>query len=98
MDMGLIQIDQVMALIARPIQQRADLGDESRPLLRIGTTKQLVGFLPSNSKFRFRGYFRWFGSVTGWVECGMWIASGQGGRMATTVMDWSRSGQSRNTT
>src|SRR4051794_13357116 len=46
MDMRLIEIDQVMALIARPIQQRADLGDESLPLLRLGATEQLVRLLP----------------------------------------------------
>jgi hypothetical protein len=52
----------------------------------------------SNSKFRFRGWIRWFGSVSGWGDCGTWVASAQGGRMATTVMDWSRCDQSRNTT
>ena len=46
MDVRLIEIDQVMALIARTVQQRADLSDESLPLLRIGTTQQLVGLLP----------------------------------------------------
>ena len=46
MDMGLIEIDQVVALIARPIQQRADLGDESLPLLRPGAAEQLTGLLP----------------------------------------------------
>ena len=46
MDVRLIEIDHLMALIARPIQQRADLGDESLPLLRIGTTEQLAGLLP----------------------------------------------------
>src|SRR5664279_833591 len=50
----------------------------------------------SNSKFRFRGWIRWFGSVSGWGDCGTWVASAQGGRMATTVMDWSRCDQSRN--
>src|SRR5512142_1586519 len=46
MDMRLIEIDQVMALIACPIQQRADLVDESLALLRLGATEQLVGLLP----------------------------------------------------
>ena len=46
MDMRLIEIDQMMALIARAIQQRADLGDESLPLLRLGAAEQLVGLLP----------------------------------------------------
>src|SRR3954451_24401439 len=46
MDVRLIEIDQVMALIARTIQQRADLGNESLPLLRISPTEQLVGLLP----------------------------------------------------
>src|SRR4051794_38030373 len=46
MDMRLIAIDQVMVLIARTIQQCAELGNESLPLLRISPTEQLVGFLP----------------------------------------------------
>src|SRR4051794_20326435 len=46
MDMRLIEIDHVMALIARTVQQRADLGNESLPLLRISPTEQLVGLLP----------------------------------------------------
>ena len=46
MDMRLIEIDQVVVLIARAIQQGADLGNESLPLLSIGTTEQLVGLLP----------------------------------------------------
>src|SRR3954454_14198496 len=45
-DMGLIEIDQVMALIARPIQQRADLGNKSLPLVGIGASEQLASFLP----------------------------------------------------
>ena len=45
-DMRLIEIDQVMALIACAVQQRADLGDESLPLARIGATEQLAGLLP----------------------------------------------------
>jgi hypothetical protein len=35
-----------MAFIARPIQQRADLGNESLALLRVGAAQQLVGLLP----------------------------------------------------
>src|SRR3954452_9374952 len=35
-----------MALIARSVQQRADLGNESLPLLRISPTEQRVGLLP----------------------------------------------------
>src|SRR5690348_9402483 len=46
MDMCLIEIDHVMALIARTIQQRADLADESLPFLRLGAAEQLVGLLP----------------------------------------------------
>src|SRR3954453_10172144 len=46
MDVRLIEIDQVMALIARTVQQRADLGNESLPLLRISPTEELVGLLP----------------------------------------------------
>ena len=46
MDMCLIEIDQVMALIACAVQQRADLGDESRPLTRIGATEQLADLRP----------------------------------------------------
>src|SRR3954451_12755490 len=46
MDVRLIEIDHVMALIARTIQQRADLGNESLPLLRISPTEQRVGLLP----------------------------------------------------
>ena len=45
-DMCLIEIDQVMALIACAVQQRADLGDESLPLARIGATEQLAGLFP----------------------------------------------------
>ena len=44
--MRLIKIDQVMTLIARPVQQRADLGDESLPLLRGGAAEPLVRLLP----------------------------------------------------
>jgi len=44
--MRLIEVDHVMPLIARPIQQRADLGDESLAFLRLGATEQLVGLLP----------------------------------------------------
>ena len=45
-DMRLIEIDHVMALIARTIQQRADLGDESLPFLRVSAAEQLVRLLP----------------------------------------------------
>src|SRR5690242_2643839 len=45
-DVRLIEIDHVMTLIACTVQQRADLGDESLPLLRIGAAEQLVGLLP----------------------------------------------------
>ena len=45
-DMCLIEIDQVVALIACAVQQRADRGDESPPLARIGTAQQLAGLLP----------------------------------------------------
>src|SRR5690349_12516456 len=61
MDMRLIEVNHVMALIARTIQQRADMGDESLPFLRIrprsglmpcqavsrlGAAEPLVGLLP----------------------------------------------------
>src|SRR5690349_15426575 len=46
MDMRLIEVNHVMALIARTIQQRANLGDESLPFLRLGAAEQLVGLLP----------------------------------------------------
>jgi hypothetical protein len=46
MDVRLIEIDQVVALIARTVQQRADPGSESLPLLRISLTEQLVGLFP----------------------------------------------------
>jgi hypothetical protein len=45
-DMCLIEIDQVMALIACAVQQRADLGDEGLPLARLGTAQQLASLLP----------------------------------------------------
>src|SRR4051794_41625619 len=35
-----------MALIARAIQQGADLGDKRLPFLRVGATEQLVRLLP----------------------------------------------------
>ena len=46
MDVRLIELDHVMALIARTIQQRADLGDESLPFPQVGAAEQLVGLLP----------------------------------------------------
>src|SRR4051794_41930113 len=46
MDMRLIEIDQVMVLIACAIQQRADAGDKGLALLRLGATEQLAGLLP----------------------------------------------------
>src|SRR5689334_11340613 len=46
MDMRVIEIDQVVALIARAIQQGADPGDESLPLLRVREAEPLVGLLP----------------------------------------------------
>ena len=52
----------------------------------------------SNSKFRFRGYFRSFVSLSGWVLGGTGEARGQGGRSAAAAMDCSRWGQSRKTT
>jgi len=44
--MGLIKIDQVMTLITRTVQQRADLGDESLALRRVSATEQLARLLP----------------------------------------------------
>ena len=52
----------------------------------------------SNSKFRFRGYFRSFVSLSGWVLGGTGEARGQGGRSAAAAMDCSRWDQSRKTT
>src|SRR5690348_12366291 len=46
MDVRLIEVNHVMLLIACPIQQRADLGDESLPFLRVGAAEQLVRLLP----------------------------------------------------
>ena len=45
-DVRLIEIDQVMALVACAVQQWADLGDEGLPLVRIGATEQFAGLLP----------------------------------------------------
>ena len=44
--MRLIEIDQVMALVARAVQQRADLSNKSLPLLGLGAAEPLAGFLP----------------------------------------------------
>src|SRR3954469_10079060 len=46
MDVRLIEIDQVMALIARTVQQRTDLGNESLALLPLGAAEHLVRLLP----------------------------------------------------
>jgi hypothetical protein len=46
MDVRLIEIDEMMALITRTVQQRADLGEESFPLLRVGEAEQLVRLFP----------------------------------------------------
>ena len=61
MDVRLIEIDEVMALIARTVEQRADLSNEGLSLLwirprsglmpcqavsRLGATEQLMGLLP----------------------------------------------------
>jgi hypothetical protein len=46
MDVRLIEIDHVVALIARTIQQRADLGDEGLPLLWVSAAEPLVRLLP----------------------------------------------------
>src|SRR5947209_14866374 len=46
MDMRLIEVNHLMALIARTIQQCADLGDESLAFLRLGAAEQFVGLLP----------------------------------------------------
>jgi hypothetical protein len=35
-----------VALVARTVQQRANLGDESLPLLRLSPAEQLMGLLP----------------------------------------------------
>src|SRR5689334_141791 len=46
MDMGLIEIDQVMAIALRAGPQRAEVLDELPPPHRIGTPQQLAGLLP----------------------------------------------------
>ncbi len=45
-DVRLIEIDQVMVLITRTIQQGANLGDEGLPLLGLAAAEQLAGLLP----------------------------------------------------
>src|ERR1700733_7572872 len=58
-------------------------------LLRIHSIRSAaswsIGKRVSNSKFRFRGYFRRFGSVFRWVECRTVETSGQGGRIAAAA-------------
>ena len=46
MDMGLIEIDQVVPIPLRAVEQRAQFLDEPRPPRGIGTSQQLTGFLP----------------------------------------------------
>ena len=45
-DVRLIEIDELMAPIARAIQQRADLRDEGLALLGLGAAQQLARLLP----------------------------------------------------
>ena len=46
MDMGLIEIDQLVPIPLRAVEQRAEVLDEPYPLRGIGTSQQLAGFLP----------------------------------------------------
>src|ERR1041385_7436078 len=46
MDMGLIEIDQVMAIALRAVLQHAEVLDEFPPPHGIGTPQQLAGLLP----------------------------------------------------
>ena len=46
MDMRLIEINEVMALIACAVQQGANPGDKGVPLRRAGAAQQLAGLLP----------------------------------------------------
>jgi len=49
-DMGLIQIDQQMAVTLGAGQQILDLLDKGLPALRIGPAEQLFGLLPRQSQ------------------------------------------------
>ena len=46
MDMGLIEIDQLMAIALRAAPQRPEVLDKSHPPHGIGTPQQLAGLLP----------------------------------------------------
>jgi len=45
-DMRFIEINQLMAFIARALQKWADPCDENLALFRLGTTQQFAGFRP----------------------------------------------------
>src|SRR5215213_3333375 len=45
-DMGLVEIDQVVPIPLRGVEQRAEVLDEPRPPCGIGTSQQLASFLP----------------------------------------------------
>src|SRR5690349_2625607 len=72
MDVRLIEVDHVMALIARTIQQCADLGDESLPFLRI---RPRSGLMPCQeaganvSEFRAAGTTSATGTTDAAVPC-----------------------------
>ena len=46
MDVCFIEVDQVMTIPRRAVQQRVQVFDEGRSSGRIGTPEQLLGFLP----------------------------------------------------
>src|SRR3954453_1450351 len=50
MDMGLIDIDQFMAIALRAVPQRAEVLDELHPPRGIGTPQQLAGLLPGEAE------------------------------------------------
>src|SRR3954447_20135486 len=79
MDMGLIEIDQVMALIARAIQQRADLGNKSLPLVGIGASEQLASFLPGQVQRHAFGVLTSGGSLRDGAGRGGWSRGRSGG-------------------
>jgi hypothetical protein len=49
-DMGLIDIDQVMAIALRAVPQRAEVLNELPPPRGIGTPQQLAGLLPREAE------------------------------------------------
>src|SRR4051794_2422826 len=78
-DVRLIEIDQVMALIARAIQQRADLGNKSLPLVGIGASEQLASFLPGQVQRHAFGVLTSDGSLRDGAGRGGWSRGRSGG-------------------